>query len=99
MRKKNETKSMYEIYTYIEYLGDENFKKIQELRKAEYDNDFQSGSISFEMYGSHDEEIIVAFDTLEEVFEFLGDDKSSLTVRTADLTEEEMERIKEKQEA
>ena len=98
MRKKNKTKSMYEIYTYIEYFEDGNSKKFQNLRKDEYDNDFQSGSISFEMYGSHDEEIIVAFDTLEEVFEFLGEE-NSLTVRTADFTEEEMERIKEKQEA
>ena len=99
MRKKNETKSMYEIYTYIEYLGDDNFKKFQELRKAEYDNDFQSGSISFEMNGTYDEESIVAFNTLEEVFAFLGDDKSSLAVRTADFTEEELQRIKENMEA
>ena len=96
--KTIKTKPMYEIYTYVEHFEDGNFKKFQELRKAEYDNDFQSGSISFEMNGTYDEESIVAFDTIEEVFAFLGEE-NSLTVRTADFTEEEMERIKEKQEA
>ena len=78
----SKSKTMYEIYTYIEHLGDgdENFKKIQELRKAEYDNEFKSGSVSFEMNGTYDEETIVAYDTLEEVLDFWGDDTSSLSV-------------------
>ena len=89
---------MYEIYTYFEHFEDGNFKKFLELRKDEYDNNFQSGSVSFEMNGTYDEESIVAFNTLEEVFEFLGDDKSSLAVRAEDLSEEELQRIKEKLE-
>lgn len=100
MNNHKTKKMMYEIYTYIEYLGDENFKKIQELRKAEYDNEFKSGSVSFEMNGTYDEETIVAYDTLEEVFDSFGDDISSSSVRfsTADgvvvWTEEELLKIK-----
>lgn len=70
-------KIMYEIYTYVKYLEeDDDFYTFQELRKAEYDNEYKSGSVTFELSGPSDEESVVVFDTLEEVFDFITDETS-----------------------
>ena len=77
-------KIMYEIYTYIKYLEeDDDFYTFQELRKAEYDNEYKSGSVTFELSGPSDEECVVVFDTLEEVFDFITDE-TSLSILSID---------------
>lgn len=77
-------KEMYELYKYIKYIEEkDDFNVFQELRKAEYDNEYKSGSVTFELSGPSDEECVVVFDTLEEVFDYIIDE-TSLSILSID---------------
>ena len=98
----NSKKTMYELYSYIEYFSDDKFNTIRELRKSKYDKEFKSGALSFEMSGTYDETTIFAYDTLEEIFNMFKDETETLSVRAEvgegvdDWTEEELLQIKAK---